>query len=108
MLSRAKRLWSSVRPTASPKSREISFAIPFTANGMVGYFTEVATDSSYDSRYVENTINHLSHLCILLYNQISLLFSSMNTRSTNAYLESRKPRQDLITTLTGFYRATLC
>ena len=44
-----KRLWSSVRPTTSPKSREISSAIPFTANDMVGYFTEVATTHSLTS-----------------------------------------------------------
>lgn len=65
-----KRLWSSVRSSSSSKQRETLVASSqFSADDLAGYFTEVATDTTYDPSSIAETINYLSRKKDILSNQ---------------------------------------
>jgi len=56
-----KKLWASVRSTtAHNRKQSLTSAIPLSANDFVDFFTDIATDPTYDLDTITETINHLS------------------------------------------------
>lgn len=56
-----RKLWSSVSHTTSSKSKEaLNSSTSFSADQLADYFTQIATDTSYDSSSITEFINSLS------------------------------------------------
>ena len=56
-----KKLWASVRSTtAHNRKQSLTSAIPLSANDLVDFFTDIATDPTHDLDTITETINCLS------------------------------------------------
>ena len=98
-----KKLWASVRSTTAHSRKEsLASTTPLSANDFVDFFTDIATDPTYDFDAITETINCLSRKLAKRPINPPALLLSMSMKSSNTFLKLKRPHMDLTILPTGF------